>query len=134
MSNSTMKDHHKQLTLIANNASITGDLEFSGKLRIDGSLKGNVIGKTDKCELTIGRDGRVEGEIHVGHVIVDGTVDGHLHSSNFIQLAAKACINGNVYYQLIEMERGAKVNGSLIHQTDKASVSNAPQKEETQPG
>lgn len=129
-----MKTPHKQLTLIAQNAEIRGDLEFSGKLRIDGLVTGNILGKADKCELTIGQDGRVEGEIHVGHIIVNGRVDGALHSSNFIQLASKASIRGDVHYQMIEMERGAAVNGSLIHQgskphtettsSEKAEVSN----------
>src|SRR5690606_41538403 len=49
------------------------------------------------------------------------------HSSKHIELAEKASIKGNVYYNLIEMAMGAAVNGNLVH-SDKAVSEAAPAK------
>ena len=38
-----------------------------------------------------------------------------------IELAAKANVNGNVYYKLIEMAMGSSVNGSLVHRSETES-------------
>ena len=39
-----------------------------------------------------------------------------------LELAAKASVHGNVYYNLIEMAMGAAVNGSLVHQREPAGL------------
>ena len=48
-------------------------------------------------------------------VIVNGLVEGDVHSTQHLELAAKARVVGNVYYHLIEMVMGSEVNGSLCH-------------------
>ena len=57
----------------------------------------------------------VEGEICVPSAIVNGLVQGDVRSTNHIELAAKATVVGNVYYNLIEMVMGSEVNGNLMH-------------------
>ena len=44
-------------------------------------------------------------------------VEGDVYSSDHIELAAKARVVGNVYYNLIEMVMGSEVNGSLLHRS-----------------
>ena len=57
----------------------------------------------------------VQGEISVPSIIINGLVEGDVYSSQHIELAAKATVVGNVYYNLIEMVMGSEVNGSLHH-------------------
>ena len=57
--------------------------------------------------------------MRVPTVILNGTVSGDVRSDDRIELAAQAEVNGDVYYNLIEMAMGAAVNGSLVHQTGK---------------
>ncbi len=56
-----------------------------------------------------------EGEIHAPSVIINGAVEGNVHSTKHLELASKARVQGNVYYTLVEMAAGAEVNGSLAH-------------------
>jgi cytoskeletal protein CcmA (bactofilin family) len=104
------------ITLIANNCEVSGDLHFSDQLQINGTVKGNIYAaEGSKAVITVSEKGRVTGEIRVPNVIINGKVHGDVHSDKHIELAAKAEIKGNVYYNLIEMVTGSRVDGNLVH-------------------
>jgi cytoskeletal protein CcmA (bactofilin family) len=63
----------------------------------------------------VSEKGRVKGEIHAPNVIINGKVYGDIHSDKHIELAARAEVKGNVYYNLIEMVMGSRVDGNLVH-------------------
>ena len=106
-------------TLIAANVTIEGDVHFSGGIQIDGEIIGNVIAEGDESALVrITDKGRVKGEIRGPNLIINGHVIGDVHSTEHVELAAKAIVTGNVHYNLIEMVMGAEVNGSLMHVSD----------------
>jgi len=103
-------------TLIGDQTEITGDVRFSGGLHIDGTVKGNVIATSDgNAVLMLSEHGRIEGEVRVPNVVLNGAVTGDVHASERIELASKARVNGNVFYTLIELAMGAEVNGNLVH-------------------
>ena len=109
-------------TIIGQQTQISGDLHFSGGLHIDGQVKGNVIASEDAASvLTVSEHGRIEGDVRVPTVFLNGSVTGDVRCEERIELAAKARVNGDVYYNLIEMVMGAEVNGSLLHQADASS-------------
>jgi len=104
------------ITLIANNCELSGDVHFSDHLLVNGVVKGNIIAQFgSKAVVTISEKGSVKGEIRVPNVIVNGKVFGDIYSDKHVELAAKAEIQGNVYYNLIEMVKGSKVDGNLVH-------------------
>ncbi|MFT7245678.1 MAG: cytoskeletal protein CcmA (bactofilin family) [Candidatus Azotimanducaceae bacterium] len=104
------------ITLIANNCEVSGDLHFSDQLQINGIVKGNIYAvEGSKAVITVSEKGRVKGDIRVPNVIINGKVYGDVHSDKHIELAAKAEIKGNVYYNLIEMVMGSRVDGNLVH-------------------
>jgi len=104
------------ITLIANNCELSGDVHFSDHLLVNGVVKGNIIAQSgSKAVVTICEKGSVKGEIRVPNVIVNGKVFGDIYSDKHVELAAKAEIQGNVYYNLIEMVKGSKVDGNLVH-------------------
>jgi cytoskeletal protein CcmA (bactofilin family) len=103
-------------TILGKNTSITGDVKFSGVLVLDGNVTGSLIGSNKDGVLTINESGRVEGKIEVANIIINGTVKGDIIASGKIEVASKASIEGNIYYQNIEMEAGSKINGQLIYQ------------------
>jgi cytoskeletal protein CcmA (bactofilin family) len=108
-------------TIIGQQTQINGDLHFSGGLHIDGHIKGNVIADEGTASvLTVSEHGRIEGDVRVPNVFLNGSVTGDVRCEERIELAAKARVNGDVYYNLIEMVMGAEVNGSLLHQTDRS--------------
>ncbi|MEJ2396594.1 MAG: polymer-forming cytoskeletal protein, partial [Candidatus Thiodiazotropha sp.] len=59
--------------------------------------------------------GTIEGNVHVGNVMLNGTVVGDVIAANRVELAPKARITGTLTYSLLEMSMGAEVNGKLIH-------------------
>ncbi|SFM03307.1 bactofilin family protein [Marinobacter zhejiangensis] len=106
-------------TLISAKTSIVGDLQFAGGLHVDGKVRGKISAdESDSAVLRVSEVGEVEGDIHAPHVIINGTVHGDVYASEHLELAAKASIHGNVYYNLIEMAMGAAVNGNLVHQKE----------------
>lgn len=108
-------------TLIGQKTEFKGDLEFTGGLRVDGKIKGN-ISATDKgnSTLVLSELGEVHGNIMVPHVIINGSVKGNVTSRGKVELQAKAQITGDVHYRAIEMELGSTVNGNLVCEPEKA--------------
>ena len=106
-------------TIIGQQTRIEGDVHFSGGLHVDGHIKGGVIAEADSASvLTVSEHGSIEGDVRVPTVILNGMVTGDVRSGERIELAAKAKVDGDVYYNLIEMAMGAAVNGSLVHNTE----------------
>ena len=107
------------ITLVATNCELVGDVHFSDQLLVNGIIKGNIFAQAgSKAVVTISEKGRVRGEIRVPNVIVNGNVFGDIRSDKHIELAAKAEVKGNVYYNLIEMVKGSRVDGNLLHLQD----------------
>lgn len=114
-------------TLLARAVEITGDIKFGGDMEIIGIVRGNIYAEPGAdAELTISEKGEVFGEIHAPKIIVRGSVNGDIHSSKHLELAAKAMVNGNVHYSAIEVVKGAQVNGKLEHVESSSSVVNKP--------
>lgn len=103
-------------TLVGQQTHIRGDVHFSGGLRIDGRVTGNIIAsESDNGLVTLSEKGSVQGDLRVPHQVINGTVEGDVYASEHVELAPQARINGDVYYRLLKMSEGAAVNGQLIH-------------------
>ena len=103
-------------SLIGSSTKIEGNLYFKGGLRIDGHVKGNVIAESgDTSMLVISEQAKIEGEIRVAHLVVNGEIVGPVYSSELLELQPKARITGDVYYKALEMHGGALVSGKLTH-------------------
>jgi cytoskeletal protein CcmA (bactofilin family) len=106
-------------TLIGSETSITGDLQFSGGLRIDGELHGNITeSNMNPSTLILSEHGKVEGAISASKLVINGNVIGPVKASQFIELQTKAHITGDVYYKSLEMHTGAVVEGRLVYTGD----------------
>ena len=109
-------------TIVGQQTRIEGDVRFSGGLLVDGRICGSVIAEEGSASvLTISEHGSIEGDVQVPNVILNGSVRGDVHSDDRIELAAKARVNGDVYYNLIEMAMGSEVNGSLVRRNEATS-------------
>jgi len=102
-------------TLITADTKITGDVSFTGVLFVDGIVKGNISAEVGSHSmLTIGAQGRIEGEIRVPQVNIYGFVNGDVHALETLNLYKEAKIEGDVHYNLLQMAMGSTVNGKLI--------------------
>lgn len=103
-------------SLIGISTNIEGNVHFQGGLRIDGKVKGNVIAIGDEPSmLVISEHARIEGEVRVAHLVVNGEIAGPVYSSELLELQPRARITGDVYYKALEMHGGALVAGKLTH-------------------
>lgn len=103
-------------SLIGISTTILGDVHFKGGLRIDGQVRGNIIADGDEPSmLVLSEFARVEGEVRVAHLVINGEINGPVYSTEFLELQPKARITGDVFYKALEMHGGALVAGKLTH-------------------
>ena len=101
-------------TLIDKDIVISGDTTYTGGIRIDGVVRGNVkvLGKEESL-LIMGYGSEVKGDIDVHKAIINGTINGNIRCLDYLELNADAIVNGNIEYGIIEVHEGAKLNGNL---------------------
>ena len=111
-------------SLVGAGTKVAGDVTFDGGLRVDGEIKGNVTSNSSDQHsmLVVSEHARIEGEISVSHLVINGTVIGPLFSSELLELQAHARVTGDVQYNTIEMHLGAVVQGRLVHQGGSAKT------------
>ncbi|TMG73619.1 MAG: polymer-forming cytoskeletal protein [Betaproteobacteria bacterium] len=103
-------------SLIGATTRIDGNVVFSGGLRVDGMVRGNVSALTDQPgTLVVSADARIDGEVQAAHIVVDGTIHGPVHATESLELQAGSRVKGDVYYKSIEIHQGAVVEGRLVH-------------------
>jgi cytoskeletal protein CcmA (bactofilin family) len=102
-------------TLVGKSARVQGDVEFTGGLHLDGRVAGNVRADGDlTATLSVSETGSIEGSVEVPNVMLNGTVTGDILARDRVFLGAKARVQGNVHYGIIEMTLGAEIKGKLM--------------------
>lgn len=115
------KPHNRIDTLIGATTRIDGHFNYSGGLRVDGEVNGNIVAAPGKpSTLVLSEHGRVNGEIKVTHLVVNGTVTGPVSAGEYLELQSKAKVIGDVHYKTLEIHLGAIVEGKLVHLADAA--------------
>lgn len=103
-------------TLIGPQVTIHGDLVFSGGLYVEGRIHGKVVAQEgERGVVTLAEQGSIEGEIRAPVVVINGRMTGDVYADERIELAAKARVQGNLHYKVVEMSAGAQLTGRLIH-------------------
>ena len=109
-------------TLIGRATRIKGDVVFTGGFHLDGEVTGNVRAESGTTSvLSVSEHGCIEGSVEAPHVVLNGTVKGDIRAHERVELGARARVDGNVHYGVIELAMGASINGKLIHEDDAAS-------------
>ena len=106
----------KGVTLIAPHTEVIGDVKFSDQLYVSGKVTGNVLAEKEGATVVISEEGCIAGEVRVPNVVIAGLIEGNVYAKHKVELAAKARVQGNLYYKLIEMQLGALVDGQLVHE------------------
>lgn len=103
-------------TLVGDNTEIRGDVLFSGGLHVDGRIKGKVLANAgEPASLSVSETGSIEGDVSVPILTINGQVSGNIYASEKMVLAQNARVTGNVYYNRLEVQGGAEVNGQIVH-------------------
>jgi cytoskeletal protein CcmA (bactofilin family) len=101
-------------TLIGPGVRVEGNITFTGVLRTDGEIIGDVSCDGDTHgTIVVGKLGNVTGAIKAPHIVVGGRVHGPVHSSETIEIHQDACVVGDASYKDIEVHEGGVIDGAL---------------------
>ena len=108
------KKNHSIDTLIDETMNIRGSMNFSGGIRLDGKLQGNLT-LTDGAygSLIMGPKSKISGDIKTDTAIIAGEVKGNIEVQEFLELHSTAIVNGGIIYGDIEIHAGATLNGNI---------------------
>jgi len=103
-------------SLIGLESRIEGNLVFAGGLRVDGEIIGDISAQEGKpTTLVVSEKATIRGSVRVGHLVLNGVIEGPIHASEYVELQTKCKVIGDVHYTTLEMHPGAIVDGKLIH-------------------
>ena len=111
----------KHITSIGENCAIEGDVTFDKTIEIHGKISGTVK-IAENCTtamLIVKKSGIVEGDVFGDEVVIEGEVVGNVTGKKKITIKSSAFVSGNVYYDILDMNGGATVNGNLIRNKGK---------------
>jgi len=94
-------------SVISKSLKITGQLESSEAIRIDGTVEGDVRGQS----VTVGNGATVNGTVTGETVELSGTVNGKIEARSVV-LMETARMSGDVIHQDIRIESGAFIDGN----------------------
>jgi cytoskeletal protein CcmA (bactofilin family) len=113
---------------------ITGTIQFSGDLRIDGRVSGNVRSiEGHSGTLIVGEKAHVDGDVEVARLVAHGQITGRVNVSKFVRIHAKARINCDLAYTAVEVHAGAVVQGRLLHRQEAGQIEKSPEPIAVQP-
>ena len=115
-------------TLIDIDNVIRGNYSYSGGLRLDGKIYGDLIVEEDSGgTLIMGEQSRIRGSVVVETAIIAGQIHGDVKCYGYLELQPGSAIDGDIEYNLIEIHAGARVNGQL-KQITKAQMNKVQKK------
>jgi cytoskeletal protein CcmA (bactofilin family) len=121
-SRNRQKPQNRIDTLIGAETVVEGDVDFSGGLRVDGAVNGNVSETGAKPgTLVLSEHGRIQGAIAVSHAVINGVINGPVRVSEYVELQSKARVTGDLCYKTLEMHIGAVVEGKLIYLSEQVT-------------
>jgi len=101
---------------------IKGDLNFKGTFRIDGRFKGKI---DSKSILIIGDSGKVDADIKIGHLIINGEIKGNIQATEKVEINANGRVIGTIVSPKLVVEEGAYMEANC-QTTDKMPQSMLP--------
>lgn len=91
--------------------SIKGDLLGEEDLLIEGRLEGKI--ESRRHSVTIGKNGRIKGDIYARVVTVEGTVEGNLYGEEQMTVRQSGTVRGNIVSPRVALEDGSNFKGSI---------------------
>jgi len=93
-------------SVISKALKITGQLESTENIQIDGEIDGDVRG----VHVKVGQHAKVKGSVYGEEVELSGTVDGKIEAKKVV-LTSSAHMSGDVIHQDITIQSGAYIAG-----------------------
>lgn len=104
-------------SIVSEGLHVTGNMISDGDVQIDGTIEGDVRGRT----LTVGVNGKVIGKVEAEEVQIDGTIMGEISARN-VRIAKSANVRGDVAQDSLTIESGAEFEGYVRKRESVAPV------------
>jgi len=102
-------------TLIGDGMRVMGNIAFTGVLRVQGDVVGDIACANDAGgTVVVDASGSVTGTLQAPHIVVRGRVAGPLRSAQSIDIQNGACVVGDAFYREIDIHEGGVVEGILV--------------------
>ena len=95
-------------TLIGEGTIVSGDIELTGNIKIDGIVSGNI--KTNG-DVIVEESATIYGEIDASCVLVAGTVDGDIFARDQLTIASTARVKSDIKTPGFAVEVGSEYMG-----------------------
>ena len=95
-------------SIIGSGNTITGNIDAQGDIRVDGTVKGNVI---SKAKVLIGAEGVIEGNIQCREADIMGQVYGNIKTEELLHLKGNAAVSGDIHTAKLLIEPTVNFNG-----------------------
>jgi cytoskeletal protein CcmA (bactofilin family) len=90
--------------LIDQETYLKGDLSFKGSFRIEGQFQGTI--NSDSL-LIIGEKGKVEADVKVGQIIINGEIKGNIQAAEKVEIHNRGRVFGSIVTPRLMVEEGA---------------------------
>jgi cytoskeletal protein CcmA (bactofilin family) len=100
--------HRREVSVIGADIVVTGNIEASVDLHIEGKVVGDVRCAT----LILGENSSVNGHIYAARVKVSGTVDGAIATKD-LAVEATARVTGEISYERLRVANGGLIEGQV---------------------
>lgn len=98
------------LSIISTGTTVTGDIECSGVLRVEGRVDGSV---RRARQVMLAKEGAIYGDVTANEVVVGGLIDGAVTAAERLELQTSAVVNGDITTRSIVVMEGARINGAV---------------------
>jgi cytoskeletal protein CcmA (bactofilin family) len=95
--------------VLATGTVLTGTIITESDFRLDGRVEGEI---NCKGKIVIGPKGSLKGNIMTDNAEILGSVEGTIRVRERLILKSSAVIKGDIFIQTLEIEPGARLNGS----------------------
>lgn len=98
-----------EISRIAHGSAIKGDFSSRTDIRVDGDVNGVLY---SEGRIVVGDSSMLTGKLLCKNLDLWGRMDGDLYIQDTLTLKSSSIVNGSIFVNKIQMEMGAKLNGS----------------------
>lgn len=103
------QDHNRITGFFDDGTEFNGELRFNGSFRIDGYYKGRILSEST---LIIGERGKVEADVVVRHVMVNGEFKGTIKAADRVEIHNRGRVQGSIQTPKLIIEEGAYLDAN----------------------
>ncbi|HUU37322.1 MAG TPA: polymer-forming cytoskeletal protein [Candidatus Desulfaltia sp.] len=106
-----------------------GELSFKGSFRIDGHFQGKIVSDS---MLVIGEQGKVEADVQVGYIVINGEVKGTIRADDKVEIHSRGRVLGSIITPKLVVDEGAYLEANC--QAGEQIAAASPQEDKPKEG